>query len=238
MLYNISYFKLYSLMNWNFSILFNFIHIWYNIKDFITRFTYVESLCKLNKQGVLNQIERRKKITNKLNHHPPLIGGIIANSSLSLTIVESIVYSSFRARTMHPCISSKRGNWTRSFFKQSWVVLPDETSNGTSLKPVRSRARAKNRTFIFTKELSFLVWVSSPSQTLTFASVIFISSYRQSSWCNVATLVSTNLRKIQHDNQNLLSLFIHSMLPINQLKQLIYLNQLSSHIKKFEMKTS
>lgn len=156
----------------------------------------------------------------------------MANSSLSLTMVESIVYSSFRARTMHPFISSKLGNWTRSFFKQSWVVLPDDTSNGTSLKPVRSRARAKNSTFIFTKELSLLVWVWSPSPILTFPSIInIVSSYGQTSWCN--TCFQQTFKIFNTDNKNLWSLSIHSLLTINQFKvERIYQSKLSPATRK------
>lgn len=36
-----------------------------------------------------------------LHNQPPLIGGMIANSSLSFTIVDSGTYSSFSAKTMH-----------------------------------------------------------------------------------------------------------------------------------------
>uniref|UniRef100_A0A2P2J5X7 Molybdopterin synthase sulfur carrier subunit Molybdenum cofactor synthesis protein 2 small subunit Molybdenum cofactor synthesis protein 2A Sulfur carrier protein MOCS2A n=1 Tax=Rhizophora mucronata TaxID=61149 RepID=A0A2P2J5X7_RHIMU len=82
------------------------------------------------------------------------MGGIIANSSFSLTIADSVVYSSFRARTIHPRISSKLGNLATSLFKQSPVVLLDDTSNGISVKPVRSRALAKNKTLMLTAEPS------------------------------------------------------------------------------------
>lgn len=102
---------------------------------------------------------------------PPLIGGIMANSSLSLTMVDSGVYSSFRARTMHPWISSRPGNLATSLFQQSLALLPDETSNGNSVKPVRSLARAKNKTFIWTEVFSFpIVSAFAVSFSLSMAS--------------------------------------------------------------------
>lgn len=76
----------------------------------------------------------------------------MANSSFSLTITDAFVYSSFKARTMHPRISSKFGNLAISLFKQSCVVLPYDTSSGISVKPVKSRALAKNNTFIWIED--------------------------------------------------------------------------------------
>ena len=132
----------------------------------------------------------------------------MANSSLSRTIADSAAYSSFRAKTMHPCISSKLGNLTRSLFKQSWAVLPNETSSGISLKPVISRALAKNNTFIFTKELSFLLRVSSPSETLISPFIISPSFKQQAARDKLADathvpckLVNINAQHLKKLNQ-------------------------------------
>uniref|UniRef100_A0A803PS54 Uncharacterized protein n=1 Tax=Cannabis sativa TaxID=3483 RepID=A0A803PS54_CANSA len=63
------------------------------------------------------------------------MGGIMANSSLSLTMAESVVYSSFKATTMQLLISCKPGKLVIILLKQSRAVLPDGTSNGVSVKP-------------------------------------------------------------------------------------------------------
>lgn len=49
---------------------------------------------------VLYSLSAFKKYETE-NAYPPLIGGIMANSSLSLTTADSVVYSSLRARTIH-----------------------------------------------------------------------------------------------------------------------------------------
>ncbi|KAJ6297188.1 hypothetical protein OIU77_006326 [Salix suchowensis] len=92
---------------------------------------------------------------------------MIASSSFSLTIAASVVYSSFRARTIQPRISSKLGNLAISLFKQSLVVLPEDTSNCISVKPVISRALAKNKTFILTDEASLPTGSPSVFSALT-----------------------------------------------------------------------
>ncbi|MFS7908494.1 hypothetical protein Hanom_Chr01g00083841 [Helianthus anomalus] len=86
---------------------------------------------------------------------------MIANSSRFLTRVDSGVYSSFKARTMHPRSSFNPGNFAISLSKQSPAVVPDDTSSFISVNPVRSLARAKNS--ILTSRHSFLLSVCEMS---------------------------------------------------------------------------
>uniref|UniRef100_A0A0A9GBG6 Uncharacterized protein n=1 Tax=Arundo donax TaxID=35708 RepID=A0A0A9GBG6_ARUDO len=78
------------------------------------------------------------------------MGGITASSSPSATGEESGAYSSLSASTMEPRISSSLGNSARTLSRHSPAVLPGGTSSDDSATPVRSRARAKKRTFTLT----------------------------------------------------------------------------------------
>ena len=100
----------------------------------------------IEKQQIVQELPKMRELVKIKGTHPPLIGGMMANSSLFFRIVDSVAYSSFKARTTEFLISSNFGNLLKRSIKQSLVVLPEGIFINVSVNPVRSLALAKNRT--------------------------------------------------------------------------------------------